>query len=130
MWLDQAEWVGHANDFRLLLYFENKSVEFETRHLWTLQYRVYMTWLLDLCIINQALTTCMCLVLNWHLHILKRNKTSDNFIRRNKLYRKNVCSVKVEANKIIQCLDLLFTFSYTCNYSNIFPFTFLLTTMK
>ncbi len=43
MWLDLTEWVGsrerHVTGFTLGLNYEHKSVEFETRHSWTLQHQ-------------------------------------------------------------------------------------------
>ena len=51
MWSNQEEWVGsrkrHVTGFRLGLYFNIMSIEFETTCV-SLQHKVYIAWLLDL----------------------------------------------------------------------------------
>ena len=41
MWRDQAEWVGKSvtTCYCFKLHIEHKSIEFQIRHLWTLQYQ-------------------------------------------------------------------------------------------
>ncbi len=78
LWI--VTWASRLNrkcsGFRLFLYFEYMSIEFETRHLWTYSIRVYIhIYIFIKSLLHQSCTCDKCVV-NWYAY-LNEIKTSE-----------------------------------------------------